>query len=236
MIKGLIFDYGGTLDTAARHWSYIIHDGYRHAGVELTQEVFREAYVYAERALAKVRYIVPQDDFFSLLYKKISIEIEYLIAHDRWKPSSFQDIARVNQEVAVYCDCVARSEVQASSAVLKTLSQKYKMVIVSNFYGNLSKVMENYHIAHYFDCIVESAVVGYRKPNPEIYRLGVEALHCLPQECVVIGDSYKKDIIPASEVGCQTVWFKGQEWEDINYDESKPGHIIYKLKELLQIL
>ncbi|MDR0817571.1 MAG: hypothetical protein LBN35_02925, partial [Clostridiales Family XIII bacterium] len=31
--------------------------------------------------------------------------------------------------------------------------------------------------------------------------------------CSLIGDSYKKDIIPAATLGCQTIWLKGPAWE-----------------------
>ena len=30
-IRGIIFDYGGTLDTDARHWAHVLFEGYRHA-------------------------------------------------------------------------------------------------------------------------------------------------------------------------------------------------------------
>ena len=34
-IKGLIFDYGGTIDTHGEHWSDIIFQGYKEAGVTI---------------------------------------------------------------------------------------------------------------------------------------------------------------------------------------------------------
>ena len=35
-IKGIIFDYGGTLDSEGRHWSYILREGLKEAGIETT--------------------------------------------------------------------------------------------------------------------------------------------------------------------------------------------------------
>ena len=46
MIKGIIFDYGGTLDTGGDHWSHVIRDGWNKAGVSANDALFREAYVY----------------------------------------------------------------------------------------------------------------------------------------------------------------------------------------------
>ena len=107
------------------------------------------------------------------------------------------------------------------------------MVLVSNFYGNIARVLEEFQLDGIFGHIVESAVVGVRKPNPVIFTLGVEALGMEPGETLVVGDSFKKDILPAKEAGCHTVWFKGEEWTDETFDESVPDRIITNLDQLL---
>lgn len=86
--------------------------------------------------------------------------------------------------------------------------------MVSNFYGNINSVLNDFGIAAYFNAVVESAVVGVRKPNPAIYQLGVDALQLPAEACVVIGDSYSKDIVPAHEIGCKTIWLNVQGWEE----------------------
>ncbi len=44
-IKGIIFDYGGTLDTGGDHWSEVIWDAWQQAGVAADKAEFREVYV-----------------------------------------------------------------------------------------------------------------------------------------------------------------------------------------------
>ena len=78
-IKGVIFDYGGTIDSRGDHWSEVIWDGYRKAGVQVTKEQFRDCYVYAERELAKTRHILPEHNFYDLLLIKMRIEIGNLV-------------------------------------------------------------------------------------------------------------------------------------------------------------
>ena len=56
-----------------------------------------------------------------------------------------------------------------------------------------------------FQTVIESAVVGIRKPDPRIFLLGVEALGLKAEEVSVVGDSLEKDIIPAHKAGCRTV-------------------------------
>ena len=110
------------------------------------------------------------------------------------------------------------------------------MVLVSNFYGNISVVLHEFGFDGMFEKIIESAVVGIRKPDPRIYMLGVETLQMKPEEVVVIGDSFKKDIIPAKKIGCTAIWIKGETWTDENNDESLPDTIITDLKQLIDIL
>ena len=52
-IKGIIFDYGGTIDTNGTHWGEVIWDAYQVTGVNVSKELFREAYIHGERTLAK---------------------------------------------------------------------------------------------------------------------------------------------------------------------------------------
>ena len=72
-----------------------------------------------------------------------------------------------------------------------------------------------------FRHVVESAVVGVRKPDPAIFQLAANALQLPPSDIVVVGDSYEKDLLPARAIGCRTVWVKGEEWkETISKDKS----------------
>ena len=109
------------------------------------------------------------------------------------------------------------------------------MVLVSNFYGNIATVLREFSLDGIFQHIVESAVVGIRKPDPRIFTLGVEALGLDPSEIVVVGDSIDKDIIPARQAGCHTVWIKGEGWTDAPVDESQAERVINSLSELVEI-
>lgn len=216
MIKGIIFDYGGTLDSRGVHWSEVLWQGYQLAGVPIDKETFRTAYVEGERALARERIILPQDNFHTLLLKKVALEISYLpeqpdaVTRDKW----------IN-EIAAHCDQAARSCIDEARPMLEWLHERYPMMLVSNFYGNIDEVLRDYGIRHLFKGIIESAVVGVRKPNPTLFRLGVDALELEPHEVLVVGDSLRKDIEPAEKLGCHVLWLKGKGW---TADEDRQTH------------
>lgn len=206
-IKGIIFDYGGTLDSRGVHWSEVLWQGYQQARVPIDKDTFRNAYVEGERALARERIILPQDNFLTLLRKKVALEICYLPE----QPDEMTRSAWVDQ-IASYCDNAARSCINEALPILEILHQRYPMMLVSNFYGNIDEVLRDYGIRHLFKGIIESAVVGVRKPNPTLFRLGVDALEMNPDEVLVVGDSLRKDIEPAERLGCSVLWLKGKGW------------------------
>ena len=220
MIKGIIFDYGGTLDSRGVHWSEVLWQGYQQAGVPIDKETFRTAYVEGERALARERIILPQDNFHTLLLKKVALEISYL-------PEQPADALRDKwvDEIAAYCDNAARSCINEAHPMLETLHERYPMMLVSNFYGNIDEVLRDYGIRDLFKGIIESAVVGVRKPNPTLFRLGVDALELNADEVLVVGDSLRKDIEPAEKLGCHVLWLKGKGWTAEEDQQTHPNTI-----------
>ena len=228
-IKGIIFDYGGTIDSRGVHWSEIIWDGYQVAQIDVTKEQFRECYVFAERELARTLHILPHHNFYDLLLIKMRIELGYLAEQNLIDAAIVEEKALI---VAQYCYDAARQCVEEARPTIEVLYNKFPLVLVSNFYGNVESVLADFDLRRYFKEIVESAVVGIRKPDPRIFALGVEALALNPQEVLVIGDSYKKDIVPAETIGCKVAWIKGKGW---TADEDAVTHpcIISKLNEVI---
>ena len=206
-IKGIIFDYGGTLDSRGVHWSEVLWQGYQAAGVPIDKDTFRNIYVEGERALARERIILPQDNFHTLLRKKVTLELSFL--QDRPAQPTCDDWT---EQIAAYCDQAARNCINEAKPMLEDLHQRYPMMLVSNFYGNIDEVLRDYGIRHLFKGIIESAVVGVRKPNPTLFKLGVDALELEPADVLVVGDSLRKDIEPAEQLGCQVLWLKGKGW------------------------
>lgn len=228
-IKGIIFDYGGTIDSRGVHWSEIIWDGYQVAQINVTKEQFRECYVYAERELARTLHILPHHNFHDLLQIKMRIELGYLANQGLIDAAIVEEKALA---VAKYCYDSARQCVEEARPTIEKLHDKFPLVLVSNFYGNVESVLADFNLRHYFKEIVESAVVGVRKPDPRIFSLGVEALGLQPHQVLVIGDSYKKDIMPAESIGCKVAWIKGKGW---TADEDAVTHpcIIAHLSDVL---
>ena len=273
-IKGIIFDYGGTLDTRGDHWSEVLWQGYEHfgigvaadeevePGVSIHKQAFRDAYVYGERALAVNPIVTPDFHFEDILREKLILELNFLAGKELLETGkddaekqaklgndsdasseslllslSDSEIHQIAVDMAHYINAKTLDLLQENKQVLEHLKQAgYPMVLVSNFYGNINQVLKDAGIDGYFKEVIESAVVGVRKPNPAIFALGVCALDLPASQVFVVGDTYSKDIMPAHKLGCHTLWIKGLQWEEKQVDESIPDGIIRKLSEMEEFL
>lgn len=273
-IKGIIFDYGGTLDTRGDHWSEVLWQGYEHfgigvaadeevePGVSIHKQAFRDAYVYGERALAVNPIVTPDFHFEDILREKLILELNFLAGKELLETGkddaekqaklgndsdasseslllslSDSEIHQIAVDMAHYINAKTLDLLHGNKQVLEHLKQAgYPMVLVSNFYGNINQVLKDAEIDGYFKEVIESAVVGVRKPNPAIFALGVCALDLPASQVLVVGDTYGKDIIPAHKLGCHTLWIKGLQWEEKQVDESIPDGIIRKLSEMEEFL
>ena len=55
-----------------------------------------------------------------------------------------------------------------------------------------------------FDHVIESSIVGIRKPNPEIYMMSCDALNVSPDQCIYL-DDLGINLKPARELGMTTI-------------------------------
>jgi len=231
MIKGIIFDYGGTIDSRGDHWSEVIFDQYIALGLPVSYEHFRPAYIEGERALARARIILPWHTFHDVLMRKTAVQLDYLKAQGLIEGI---DIDRAQAEIADRCYESARQAVAEARVVLEELAGKYPLALVSNFYGNIDEVLRDFGIRHLFRGIAESAVLGIRKPDPRIFAAGCLILDLEPRDVLAVGDSLSKDIAPAASLGCSTAWICGRQWrgEQIPADAPVP----LTLRDILRML
>jgi putative hydrolase of the HAD superfamily len=228
MTAGYIFDYGGTLDTGGQHWGQVLWHAYERHQVPVTEVQFREAYVYAERTLGRNPVIRPDFTFRQTLETKLRLQQEYLkVENEKYWQTILDDLYERTMTMTA----------QSREVLLQLKDHGLPMVLVSNFYGNMHTVLHEFGFDGLFHKVIESAVVGIRKPDPRIFLLGVEALGLKPEEVTVVGDSLDKDIMPAHEAGCQTIWLRGEGWTSASHNGDCPYcETINALDEILEMI
>ncbi|MDR1880465.1 MAG: HAD family hydrolase [Tannerellaceae bacterium] len=231
-IKGVLFDYGGTIDTNGMHWAEVIWKAYQSMRIPVSKEDFLQAYIYAERMLEKRALILPVFNYWDTLRVKTQLQVEWLLKSGSLLRGPHLDA--IVSGVTYWCYTYAKISIETARPILCHLSVSYPLALVTNFYGNIETILKDFRLDGYFSIVIESEAVGIRKPHPDMFALGLEGLKLLPEDTVVIGDSYDKDIAPAALLGCQTIWLKRKGWGEYRGDETA-DEIISDITELMDL-
>lgn len=155
---------------------------------------------------------------FAEVLQKLKIHIDH-------QPSDLHDFFLSN--------CSNRSEVfPYCHETLSYLKEKYPMAIITNGFPEAQyPKMSAASLNQYFDEIVISQEVGYRKPEKEIFDLSLRRLNARAETSVMIGDNPKTDIRGARDAGLQTIFFNPK-----GTHKSVSEYQIESLQELINIL
>ena len=85
-----------------------------------------------------------------------------------------------------------------------------------------------------FDSITTSEEVQSYKPDSKIFQVALDKAGCRGEESIIIGDSYKKDIVGGKNMGMTTIWIN--KFQPDNIDTETADFTITHLKEISPIL
>jgi putative hydrolase of the HAD superfamily len=190
-IQAVIFDVGGVLnmpaDLAARDPDLEKLATEQGLGVE---EMWRLLYHSDEWKLARTGQITDQE-FWNRSLPPLGITdpadqadfVLRLFAHEEVNPSM--------------------------QALLTELYGRTRLAIISNATDILETVLEvKLGISHYFEVVVNSARVGFAKPDPEIFHIALERLNLRPEQ-TVFTDDQQHNVDAAAQLGMHAVRFTG---------------------------
>lgn len=227
MLKGIIFDFGGTIDTNGIHWEKLLFSFHKKAGVEISNNEFHSVYVQVEKMLGNTSIIHSTDTLSTTLRKKVELELLLIYSLSTRNNNNIQREQLINKIVHPALSFVKKN-IENNIPVLNQLKQTYQLAMVTNYYGNVETVLKELNLIEQFSVIIESQKRGVRKPNPEIFQIALEEMSLPSEEVLVVGDSYKNDILPAQFCGCKTLW--------INPEKKKNNEIINRIKEVPDLI
>ncbi|MDB4951117.1 MAG: putative Haloacid dehalogenase-like hydrolase protein 3 [Gemmatimonadetes bacterium] len=77
----------------------------------------------------------------------------------------------------------------------------YRLGVVSNADGRVEALLEEVALRPYFDCVLDSGVLGVEKPDPRIFLLACERMGVDPADAAYVGDLYEIDVVGARAAG-----------------------------------
>ncbi len=90
----------------------------------------------------------------------------------------------------------------------KALKSNFKLGVISNARSDWSvrEVLRRFNLNKYFEVVVSSAQVGWRKPRPEPFLKALKKLKVNPKLAIFIGDTFSTDILGAKRLGMKAIY------------------------------
>ena len=101
--------------------------------------------------------------------------------------------------------------IQGVKEALDKLNKEYICCVASNAGDSnvelMGKALERVAIRKYFKYLFTSNELGYAKPSLEFFNEIVRKLNVEVSSCIMVGNDYSKDIVPAKQIGMSTILF-----------------------------
>jgi len=204
MIRAILFDCWGTILHAPRLMTReaaieAFHNILGELGFKVDLQLFREVYLReAERQHREASVDYRELDYAERLRRVLETlglegDVEG-VAMEVWRRylEEWPRQSRLDPE---------------APRLLRGLRADYKLALVTNFpdLPTAREVFDALGLWGFFDAIVVSAEVGYRKPSPIIFQRALEELGVEPQEAVMVGDTLEADIQGAKRLRIKTI-------------------------------
>jgi FMN phosphatase YigB (HAD superfamily) len=200
-VSALLFDFGGTLDAPGLAWRERFFRLWREEGADVSRERFDRAFYAADDALVGA---LPETLPLAETVGRLARGVAEGLGTD--------DESLAGRVAARFCED-SRKSLSESAGLLERLASRYRLAVVSNFYGNLSAVCREAGLGPFLSAAVDSAVVGCRKPDRAIFDAALAQIPAGPAESVFVGDSLERDMAGARGVGMRHVLLAGESLE-----------------------
>ena len=193
--EALLFDFGGTLDSDGIPWKDRFYTLVLDAGVAVEPERFDQAFYAADDALVGA---LPKGLDLTETVERLALDLSRALGRG---PDLAETVAARFLESAF-------AKLDENARLLAALAGRYRIAVVSNFYGNLRAICSGTSIGPYVEAAVDSEEIGAEKPDPRIFQAALHALETDPSRAVFVGDSLPRDMAGARRLGMAHVWLQ----------------------------
>lgn len=103
------------------------------------------------------------------------------------------------------------SWIPGAELVIKNLSKNYCCIIATSAdhsdTQDMKKALKMVGADQYFTYFYSQKELGVKKPDPIFFKRSAELSGFNPEDCMMVGNLYSKDIVGAKEAGMKTVLF-----------------------------
>jgi HAD superfamily hydrolase (TIGR01549 family) len=235
--RAIIFDYIGTLVNCRNYTMDASKQNLLKSlvaeGFDVDKEKFLTAYDVAHEKYRKVRYGQLREVTNAVWVSEALCNLGFKV--------TMNDL-RVRAALNVFFqDFIDTLELREGAKKLVKQSKEHcKVALISNFTHSpvIYKSLRKMGINEFFNVVVVSEEVGWRKPSAKIFQTALNKLQIDPFDSIYIGDSPIEDIKGAKEAGLKTVFVPSQfnMLKDLKESKQEPDKICKDLTEISNYL
>jgi putative hydrolase of the HAD superfamily len=93
-------------------------------------------------------------------------------------------------------------------------------------------------LAGFFDYVISYDMTGAKKPAPDAFLLALQKLGTSPSETLLVGDSIRRDIAPAKELGMVTAYaaYGDRNIRSRDPPDCCPDYVLNDIRELVRLV
>jgi putative hydrolase of the HAD superfamily len=119
-------------------------------------------------------------------------------------------------------------------STLNYLKDRYALHIITNGFQEVQyQKLENSNLIDYFEQIITSEQVGFKKPSQQIFKFSMLKAFAKPSDSLMIGDDLHADILGAKDIGMSQVFFNPLKREHSNFEITYEINCLSELEEIL---
>tara|TARA_A200000113_G_scaffold57051_1_gene48230 strand:+ start:1031 stop:1723 length:693 start_codon:yes stop_codon:yes gene_type:complete len=230
MYKHLFFDLDRTLWDFEKNSHEVLLELYQY--YDLLNKGIVDSKVFIER------YKYHNEKLWDL-YRQNKIEKDKLrnerfkITLDEFGINSPELAANLGEDYVAHCPKKTNLFPYVHST-LNYLKERYALHIITNGFEEVQyQKLENSNLIDYFEQIITSEQVGFKKPSQQIFKFSMLKAFAKPSDSLMIGDDLHADILGAKNIGMAQVFFNPLKHEHANSEITYEINCLSELEEIL---
>ena len=145
------------------------------------------------------------------------------------------DDPELARRIARYYDSIRLKGIELFPEAVPVLNQlhgRYRMAIITNGFAEThAKKIAQLELERYFDNVILAGEMELIKPDPAVFRHAMSVAGVRPEESVMVGDRFNRDIVGAHAAGMRAILIRV--WSDpIPRDARQPDVMIDSIGDL----
>ena len=171
------------------------------SGLVIAREAFIPAYRAAARQFSEAAHTEGKETHNRFWISAALQELGYQV-----QPEDRRIALAVEAYFSAFVDYAA--PIPGTVDMLAALKARYRLGLLSNLTHAPAalRIIDKLGMASFFDAVVVSGQLGYRKPHPRVFLALLDQLGTPKEQTAFVGDNLEADIHGARQMGLQPIW------------------------------